>query len=418
MAYLPRIVDEELSRRLKASGAVVVEGPKACGKTATARQQAASEALLDTDARAQAALAVDPSLLLEGKTPRLLDEWQIEPSIWNHVRRAVDDRETPGQFILTGSSVPPDDETRHSGAGRFSRLRMRPMSLAESGASSSEISLAGLLDGNATTATQTDTTLDDLIELVVRGGWPGLRQLELADAARANRDYVDQTRRTDISAVDGVQRDPERVGAVMRSLARHTASQATISTIARDVSGEEERIKDHTVAAYVQSLARLMIVEDQPAWTPHLRSSHQLRTSASRHFVDPSIAVAALGATPASLRADLNTFGLLFESLVIRDLRIYSQRVDGQVSHYRDSGDLEVDAIVSTYSGSWAAFEVKLGASEKILDGAAANLLRVADRVDTAQRGVPVALGVIVGTGYGYVRPDGVHVIPIGALSP
>lgn len=419
MAYLPRIVDQELRDRLGAHGAVVIDGPKACGKTETARQQAASEVLLDIDVEAQQAAAVDPSLMLPGDHPRLIDEWQTVPAVWNHVRRAVDDSAgQTGLFILTGSAVPPDDKTRHSGAGRFGRLRMRPMSLAEAGVSTRQISLAALLAGNASRSPDTGLTVHDLVEEVVRGGWPGLRGLELSDCMRALRDYLDQVRRTDISAVDGVQRDPERVRLVLQSLARHTATQAALTTIARDASGADARIKDDTVGSYIRALTQLMVVEDLPAWAPHLRSTYELRNAPTRHFADPSLAAAAMRATPAALLADFNTFGLLFESLVIRDLRVYGQAADAVVNHYRDSSGLEVDAIVTADNGSWVALEIKLGAGQEIVDQAAATLQRFAARVDTGKRGEPAALAVITGTGYGYVRQDGIHVIPIAGLGP
>jgi predicted AAA+ superfamily ATPase len=418
LTYLPRIVDAELAELLAANGAVVIEGPKASGKTETARQQAASEVLLDVDVNAQQAATVDPSLILPGDHPRLIDEWQIRPAIWNHVRRAVDEHQEPGLFVLTGSAVPSDDATRHTGAGRFGRLRMRPMSLAESGVSSRQISLERLLGGDTSQSSDPGISVPDLIAEVVRGGWPGMRGLELPAARRAVRDYVDQIRRTDVSAVDGVRRDPERVRVVMHSIARNTATQASLTNIARDASGPDASVIDDTVSAYVDALTRLMVIEDQPAWTPHLRSTYQLRTAPTRHFVDPSLAVAALGATPESLLADLNTFGLLFESMVIRDLRVYGQASEADVTHYRDSSGLEIDAIVGAASGAWAALEIKLAATPEVLDPAAENLLRFAERVDTSKRGEPAALGVIVGTGYGYVRPDGVHVIPIAGLGP
>jgi len=418
MAYASRIVDDELADRLASAGAVVIDGPKACGKTETARRQAASEVLLDIDTGAQQAATVDPGLVLPGDHPRLLDEWQIRPDLWNHVRRAVDQAQAPGLFILTGSSVPADDDTRHTGAGRFGRLRMRPMTLSELDVGSRDISLAHLLAGAPTTSADTGLTVPDLVELVARGGWPGYRHLGTRESMRAIRDYVDQTRRTDITRVDGVRRDPERVMRVLRSLARHTSTQAKLTTIARDASGTDANIKDDTVAGYIEALTRLMIVEDLPAWQTHIRSSHALRRAPTRHFVDPSIAVAALGANQASLLADLNAFGMLFESMVIRDLRVYAQANDAQVWHYRDSSDLEVDAIITSDTGSWIALEVKLAPATEMLDEAARNLHRLATRVDTSKTGEPAALGIVVGTGYGYVRPDGIHVIPIGALAP
>jgi uncharacterized protein len=415
MTYVPRIVDAELRDRLKANGAVVIEGPKACGKTETARQQAASEVLLDVDPAAQRAAEIDPGLVLDGETPRLIDEWQIVPAVWNHVRREVDSRGRPGQFLLTGSATPADDQTRHTGGLRFGRVQMRPMTLAEVRRSTGAISFAGLLDGGASRSSEPGLTVKDLVEEVVRGGWPGIRHLPVADAARALRDYLDRIRRTDIETVDGVRRDPERVLAVLRSLARHVGTQAALTRIAADAAAPGTTVTDDTVSEYLTALTRLMIVEDQPAWNTHLRSSHALRTTPTRHFTDPSLAAAALRASPSALLGDLNAFGLLFESLVIRDLRVYAQPLDGEVFHYRDQSGLEVDAIVDT-GDQWAAFEIKLGAGQ--VDQAAQSLNRFADRVDTEKRGEPSLLGVIVGTGYGYVREDGIHVIPIGALGP
>jgi len=417
MSYRPRVADTELSDRLQASGAILIEGPKACGKTETARQAAASEVLLDVDENARAAVAVDPNLVLDGPTPRLIDEWQIEPRIWNHVRRLVDERGRPGQFILAGSAAPADDATRHTGAGRFGRLRMRPMSLFESGASNGAVSLAGLFAGEATHSSDPGLAVPDLAEEIVRGGWPGLRRLSVAQAGQRVGDYLEEIRRTDISSVDGVRRDPERVGRLLRSLARNVATHVAASTLAADTDGADGPLKSHTVGDYLAALSRLFIVEDQSAWAPHLRSRYTLRRAAKRHFVDPSLAVAALRASPAKLLADLNLFGLLFESLVVRDLRIYAQAGGGRVLQYRDSDDLEIDAIVEIDSGGWAAFEIKLGGEGPIEEGAA-SLTTFAKRIDTSKVGKPAMLGVIVGSGYGYVREDGIHVIPIGALCP
>jgi hypothetical protein len=394
----------------------VVEGPRACGKTATARQIAASEVLLDVDANARQAIAVDPALVLDGPTPRLLDEWQIEPTIWNHVRRAIDDRPDPGQFILTGSAVPPDDITRHTGAGRISRLRMRPMSLFEAGRSAGSVSLVELLEGRMSASADPGLTVSDLAEEVALGGWPGLRGRGVQDGLLAVRDYLDEIARVDIGRVDGAQRDPNRVARLLASLARNVATHAAMTTLAEDTGGPDDPLKDDTVREYLSALERLMVIEDQPAWAPHLRSRHRLRTAPKRHFVDPSLAVAALRATPDRLLRDLNLFGFLFESLVVRDLRVYAQAADAQVSQYRDSGGLEVDAIVESGDGRWMAFEVKLGQGQ--IDDAAASLLRFAARIDTARCGSPALLGVIVATGYGYRRKDGVAVIPIGALGP
>ena len=407
--YRPRVADQELRRRLGAAGAVVIEGPKACGKTATARQAAASEVLLDVDARARRAITVDPVLVLEGAAPRLLDEWQTAPEIWNYVRRAVDDRARPGQFILTGSAVPADDVTRHTGAGRLTRLRLRPMSLFETGRSSGAVSLRGLLAGRPPRSAEADLPIRDLAEQVCVGGWPGNLQRSTDQALQANRAYLDEIRRVDVGRVDGTRRDPAKVGDLIRSFARNVATYAAASTMAADLN-------DHTADAYLTALERLMVVEDQPAWAPHLRSRSRLRGAAKRHFVDPSLAAAALRADPDRLLRDLAWFGFLFESLVIRDLRVYAGSGDAEVLQYRDNTGLEVDAVVQAADGAWAAFEVKLGAG--MIDAAAASLLRFAGRVDPARSGAPAALAVIVPAGYGYVRDDGVGVIPVAALGP
>lgn len=417
LEYQRRIVDDELRARLASTGAVVLEGPKACGKTATARQFAASEVLLDVDENARQAIAVDPRLVLEGDTPRLIDEWQVEPVIWNHIRRAVDDRGKPGQFILTGSAVPADDVTRHTGAGRLTRLRMRPMTLFETGHSTGAVSVKELLDGMPVPAvSDPGLSVADISRRVAAGGWPGHLAYEVERSLRAVRDYLEEIRRADISRVDETRRDPERVGRLLRSLARNVSTTVAVTTLAADAGGADGALDDHTVHDYLAALERLMIVEDQPAWAPHLRSRSVLRRSARRQFVDPSLAVAALRATPERLLKDLNLFGFLFESLVVRDLRVYAQSADARVYHYRDNTGLEVDAIVEAADGRWAAFEIKLGPGH--IEAGAASLSKFAGRVDTTKSGEPSALAVIVGTGYGYTRADGISVIPIGALGP
>ncbi len=415
--YRFRVADGELRQRLDRSGAVLIEGPKACGKTETARQIAGSEVLLDVDARARAAAALDPNLILDGDTPRLIDEWQTEPRIWNHVRRAVDDRRKPGQFILAGSAVPADDAIRHSGAGRISRLRMRPMSLFELGLSDGSISLGDLLKGGSARSGDTGLELGDLAEATVRGGWPALRELSVEDAMKGVTDYLEEISRTDINRVDGSDRDPERVRRLLHSLARNVATHAAKATLAADsADGGDSPLKQHTVSEYLSALQRLFVVEDQPPWEPHLRSRSILRKSPKRHFVDPSLAAAALKARPDALLRDLNLFGFLFESLVVRDLRVYSQPIRGEVRQFRDNKGLEIDAVVESDAG-WAAFEIKLGSPEAIEEGAA-NLLKFAREVDTRRSGEPAALGIIVAGGYGYVRGDGIQVIPITALGP
>lgn len=416
LPYTPRIADRELASRLASTGAVVIEGPKACGKTATARQVAKSEVLLDVDRNARQAIDVDPALVLEGPTPRLIDEWQVAPDIWNHIRRMVDERGTPGQFILTGSAVPSDDITRHTGAGRLTRLRMRPMSLFEVGKATGAVSLRDLLNGTTPRSGDTGLTVRDLAEQIVIGGWPGNLSRDAVQSEHAVRNYLEEIRRVDLGRVGERSRDPVKVGRLLRARARHVATEVTIATLSTDAGAEDGVLARDTVVDYLGALERLMIIEDQPAWSPHLRSKARIRGAAKRHFVDPSLAVAALRATPERLLDDLNLLGFLFESLVVRDLRIYAQARDATVLHYRDSTGLEVDAIVEAADGRWCAFEVKLGQG-KIDEGAAA-LRKFAERVDTSKCGAPTCLAVIVATGYGYQRPDGVAVIPIGTLGP
>lgn len=427
--YLPRVVDEELEQLLSSSPVVLLEGPKACGKTSTARRAAASEVLLDVDDSARAAAALQPELVLDGDVPRLLDEWQIEPKLWNHVRRVADDRGLPGQFILSGSAVPPDDATRHTGAGRIARIRMRPLSLFEAGHSTGSISLETLLAGEAPKSADPGLTLKDITDRIAVGGWPGFQQLSVAAGTRAVASYLNEIARTDINRVkrddddDGGgrrerERDPVRVARFLHSLARNVSTAAAITKIAAETTQDgQDALARSTIYDYVYALERLMIIEDQPAWKPHLRSRWQLRVTQKRHFVDPSLAVAALGTSPERLLHDLNYLGLLFESLVIRDLRIYAQRLDGVVLYYADNSGLEVDTIVETRDGRWCAFEVKLGGDTLIEEGAA-NLLRFRGRVDATRTGDPACLGIITATGYGYVREDGIAVIPIGALKP
>jgi len=417
MAYRPRIVDAELTRRLVSMGAVVIEGPKACGKTATAREFAASEVLLDVDQNARRAVGVDPDLVLSGDPPRLIDEWQIEPAIWNHIRRAVDDRGEVGQFILTGSAVPPNDVTRHTGAGRLTRLRMRPMSLFETGHATGGVSVAALLQGKSPRAADPGLTIRNLVERASVGGWPGHLDRGVDERLEAVRSYLDEIRRVDVGRVDQAVRDPEKIGRLLASLGRNVATYASIPTLAGDAGGADGALADSTIRDYLAALDRLMILEDQPAWAPHLRSKSRLRKASKRHFVDPSLAVAALGATPAQLLDDLEFFGFVFESLVIRDLRIYAQAADARILQYQDNSGLEVDAVVRTRDGRWAAFEVKLGQDQ--VDEAARNLVKLRDgRIDTAKAGEPAVLAVIVGTGLSYTRDDGVAVVAVGALGP
>ena len=415
--YLARAVDPEMRDLLRATGCVVIEGVRGCGKTTTAREFAASEVLFDVDEDARHLAAADPAEVLKGPSPRLIDEWQLEPRVWNHVRRAVDDRRATGQFILTGSAVPGDDATRHTGMRRMVRLRMRPMSLQEAGRSSGAVSLTRLLTGSPAKAGKHAIPIGEVAELICRGGWPEGVDWQLSRALRANRAQLDEVARVDIQGVDGIRRDPQRVRLLLRSLGRNVGTAVATSKLAADLGGAKNAaIKPHTAADYLSALERIMIVESQPAWATHLRSRAVLRKRPVRHFVDPSLAVAAVGGHPDLLLKDFEFLGLLFESLVVRDLRVYAQAADADVYHYRENGRLEVDAVVQARDGRWAAFEVKLG--PRLIDEGARNLLRLKARVDPRSVGPPQALGVIVASGYGYTRPDGVEVIPIGALGP
>lgn len=416
MIYKERIIDQELSERLQRAGAVLIGGPKACGKTESARQLAKSEIRIDTYPMIDVALDTDPGLILFGETPRLIDEWQEEPRIWNHVRHAVDDRHSTGQFILTGSANPVEEAKLHSGAGRISRLRMRPMSWWESGYSSGEVSLAALLDGAAPRSLTAGVTLDRLIAYISTGGWPAHIGKDPRSAFEDNKDYMALAAEVDISRVSEKRRDPAKVTSLFRAYARNTAVAATISTLANDIAGIDDDLARSTVTDYIDALSRLMIVEDLPAWSTHLRSTATLRTLPKRHFVDPSLAVAALDATPEKLKLDLEYLGFLFESEVVRDLRIYSQGMRASLFHYRDSKRRESDIILQMPDGSWAAFEVKLSANKA--DEGAASLLNVAKQVDTEKTGRCLALTVITGFGFAYRRPDGVNVVPLATLAP
>jgi len=414
--YLPRVADAVLADRLARMGAVVIEGAKACGKTATAKRQAASEVRFDVDETARETARIAPGNVLEGATPRLLDEWQLVPDVWNAVRRAVDDRGLDGQFILTGSSKPSDEQTRHTGAGRFSRMRMRTLSLAESGLSSQKVSLAGLLAGDGVEPGQALLGLDDLIAETCHGGWPADRRRDWATARRNVADYVNEIADADIRTVDGVRHDPVRVMALLRAIARNTATEARQTVLAADAADGTASLDPDTAAAYLAALQRLMVVEPLTGWSPVLRSKARLRRSVKHHFVDPAISAVLLGAGVDELRRDLKTYGFLFESLAVRDLRVYAEAASATVHHYRDSNDLEVDAVVDGGYGRWAAFEVKLASGRDVLDKAAATLTKFADTVDAQSSGAPKALVILTAGTYAYTRPDGVAVVPLAAL--
>jgi len=415
-SYSPRVIDAELSEILRYPGAVLLEGPRACGKSATGRHHAHSSVQLDIEPAALQLAALDPGRLLVGKQPRFIDEWQMAPQLWNLVRAAVD-HEDDASYILAGSAVPADDVTRHSGAGRILRFKMRPMSLAESGHSSGAISVESFFDDSALSLSGVSSlTIADLAEVIVRGGWPGLQQLPTRQVRTRLRSYLDDTARIDLARLDGEpRRDPDAVMRVMRALGRSTATEVAISALARDASMGDERMGDSTVQGYLGALARVFVIEDQPSWGPHLRSRDRVRKAPRRHFIDPSLAAAAVGADADRLLADLEYFGQLFESLVIRDLRVYTEPFGGAVRHYRDSAGREVDAVVERPDGSWIAIEIKLAASRE--DEAAASLSRFVANLDPSRTPPPASMVIVTGGQYAYTRADGIHVVPIGALT-
>lgn len=414
-SYRERISDQELEERLGYIGAVLIEGPKACGKTVTATRHAKTVFRLDEDDSARNLLRLAPEKLFENPTPILFDEWQVEPAIWNKVRRQVDDRDGKGLYLLTGSATPNDDVLRHSGAGRFSVMRMRPMSLFESGHSTGEMSLRSLMDGKKQVGLGTHLTFDELLQRIVVGGWPELLGADERSARRWLRDYLTNIVEVDIQQL-GSRREPHNLRRLVESLARSVAQSVSTTKLAEDVGGEAGPVSRTTVATYVDELARLHLLDNSEAWRPHMRSRARLRSAPVRYFVDPSLGTAALGAGSDDLIADPQALGFHFEALVVRDLRIYAQLLDARVDSWRDSNGNEVDAIVHTGPNKWAAFEVKLNPDS--VNDAAHSLLRFKENVDTSRHGEPSCLGVITSTGVGGLRDDGVHVIPIGCLGP
>ena len=415
MSYFPRFADAVLNAALKGAGATLIEGPKGCGKTETAALRAASVARFDVDADVKIKMDVDPALVLEGAVPRLFDEWQVYPAIWDFTRREVDKRRRKGQFILTGSATPDDKARRHSGAGRFSVVRMRPMSWFERGWSEGRVSLSALMRGEAPSSPEVKFTLGGLAEKITGGGWPGLIGEDSDAFAGFARDYVALIAEADVSRVSEKRRDPRKVMRLLRSLARNTATEASLTTLAKDTAGSDSALDDETVAEYLSVLDRLMVTEDLPAWNARIRSSVALRKAPKRHFCDPSLAVGALGLSIEKLRHDTETLGLLFESAAIRDLRVYAWAGGASVSHYRDSSGLEVDAIVEYPNGEWGAFEVKMGLGAA--DAAAASLKKFAAGIDTEIISPPATLTVITANGFAHRRSDGVNVVPLGMLT-
>ncbi len=428
MEYRKRIVDQLLLELLDSCGTVLVEGSKWCGKTTTAEQAAGSVVYMadPEDGPRNIQLAkTSPKYLLQGDTPRLIDEWQVVPPLWDAVRFEVDHRRSVGQFILTGSAVPVQrDEIIHTGTGRIVSMVMRPMSLYESGDSTGEVSLQDLFEQPVQLTAKANLTIDSLAFVLCRGGWP------FAIDMRSQRSALKQAtiyyqgvvgsgtgEGSDVSRADNVRRDPERVKRLMRSLSRHQGTQASLATIYQDLQGNDDgSLNEDTIASYIKALKRIFVVEDMPAWNPNLRSKTAVRTSDTRYFVDPSIAVAALGIGPKDLINDLETFGLLYETMAVRDLRVYAEALDGMVYHYRDKNNLECDAVIHLRDGHYGLVEIKLGGSDLIEQGAS-SLKTLAQKIDTTRMPAPSFLMVLVGVGnYAYRREDGVYVIPIGCL--
>ena len=419
--YKPRIVDRILTRKMAGKGAVLIEGPKWCGKTTSARQQAKS--MLDLGdgevlRQSRQMFEVSPKTLLQGETPRLIDEWQTIPLLWDSIRSEVDRRGAFSQFILTGSSVlPQTNETTHSGTGRFARVKMRPMSLYESGESSGTVSLGALFEGGTFEPQTNNLDLQSMAYLTCRGGWPQASLLDGDLALDQAFDYVDAVMNYDIQRVDGVKRSHERARLLLRSYARNISQQVSYGTIKADMqTNDSNTLDEDTVSDYVKALKRLFVIEDLEAWNPNIRSKSAIRTSDTRHFVDPSIGTAALGLGPNDLTNDLNSFGLFFEDLAVRDLRVFAEALDGKLYHYRDSSGLECDTVMHRRNGDYALIEVKLG-GEKLIEEGVNSLNTLAQTIDTSKMKQPSFKMVLTAVGqYAYQRPDGIFIVPIGCL--
>lgn len=420
--YKRRIMDDILKKRLKNKGAVLVEGAKWCGKTTTCEEHANSILYMDDPEKKSQNLSLadlSPRQLLQGETPRLIDEWQLAPKLWDTIRFEVDHRKEFGQFLLTGSAVPADtSEISHSGTGRFAWLRMRPMTLFESGESNGAVSIQRLfeepgepIEGNAS------LSLDDITFLICRGGWPQATDLDGDDALIQAYDYLDAVVRSDISRVDGISRNEERARRLMRSYARNQGSQISSAAILEDIRGNEESgMSIASVLSYLNALRRIYVIEDMPAWNPNLRSRTAIRTSDTRYFVDPSIAAAALGIGPRDLIADLKTCGFLFETLCVRDLRVFADSIGGSVSHFRNKSGLECDAVMHLRNGSYGLIEIKLG-GDKLIEEGAKNLLKLRDMIDTDKMKAPSFLMLLTATSpFAYKRDDGIYIVPVGCL--
>ena len=420
--YLPRITDKLLDERLKAKGAILIEGPKWCGKTTSAKEFAKSFIAMDEPDKTKQykqMAELNPSALLEGETPRLVDEWQLAPNLWNAVRYEVDQRDDFGQFILTGSAVPAEfDASMHSGTGRISRLYMRTMSLYESKDSDGAVSLSNLFADKEISCAN-HKTLDDIAFLICRGGWPISIKLEGKASLFQAIDYFDSVVKNDISRVDSVKRDVEKAKSLLRSYARHVGSQAPLETIRKDMLANQADTFDQvTLYSYIDALKKIFVIEDAPAWNPNIRSKTAIRSTDTRYFIDPSIATAALGIGPKDLIQDLNTMGFLFENVAVRDLRIYSELLDGSVYHYRDKSGLECDAVIHLRNGSYGLVEIKLG-GDKLIEEGAETLKTLSDLIDTNSMKKPSFMMVLCAQApFAYKRNDGVYVVPITSLRP
>ena len=424
--YRHRILDSLLERKLQAKGAVLIEGPKWCGKTTTAEEIAASKVLLarkDVKEQFKSLLEIDIDEALRGETPMLIDEWQTVPKLWDAVRYTVDERRRMGQFILTGSAVPDkeaEEENKHSGTGRFAWLTMRPMTLFESGESNGLVRLSDLFTSPAKIFAKNDLNLEDIAFLICRGGWPMAVGLPDEIALEQAFDYYDAVTKEDVSKVDGVKRASERVRRLMRSYARHQGTQASIATLREDLKNNDaSSLDENTINSYLDALRKIFVIEDMPAWNPNLRSKTAIRTSDTRYFVDPSIATAALEIGPKDLISDLRTMGLFFETLCVRDLRVFAESLNGKIYHYRDKSGLECDAVIHLRGGRYGLIEIKLGGQSLINDGAA-TLTALSNQIDTSKMKEPAFKMILTATGdYAYRRPeDGIYVVPIGCLQP
>lgn len=419
--YKTRIVDNILKEKLESKGAVVIEGPKWCGKTTTAMEVAGSVLRMDEPSKREVNIQlseIDPSRLLKGNTPRLIDEWQIAPKLWDATRYEVDTRREVGQFILTGSAVPVDSkDITHSGTGRFTWLTMRPMSLFESGESSGDVSLEELFNCPDKINGINDLDIDKLAFVTCRGGWPSAIGMKAKAALSQAVDYYEAVVKSDINRADGVSKNPERVKRLMKSFARNQGAQIANTLIRDDIKANDtESLNEDTVASYISALKKIFVIEDMPAWNPNLRSKTAIRSSDTRYYIDPSIASAALGIGPNDLINDLNTLGLLFETMCVRDLRVYSESIGGEILHYRDKSGLECDTVIHLRNGKYGLAEIKLG-GQRLIEEGVTNLKKLYEKIDTTKMPAPSFMMIVVGTGdFAYRREDGIYIVPIGCL--